>query len=104
MMPKIKLFGKVLQHLQTYKVGKEIGFEYIFNPKTNKIHKFNLSTFWDNHNFSINDVAGFIGLTNMLSISMHCLRNNNKIPIYDFETAEIIGSYYLKKCKYCFTS
>ena len=96
-----KLYGKILQNYKIYKEFRDIGFDYILNPDTEELHDLN-SKMFGKHNLHYADLEEFIGLVNIGSISADQYGNGTKLPIYDLETANLIGEYSLNKCKHCF--
>ncbi len=101
-MSNLKLLGKRLKNLSLYQKAQQIGFEYILNPDTGELHRVGLDNFWGSHNLADADLSSFIGLNDIGTIPVEVFRNGTILPVYDIETGEIIGSYPLNKCSYCF--
>lgn len=101
-MPK-KLYGRRIPNWLLYSSAQEIGFDYILNPDTGELHVVDPEKFYGSHNLVNADLRNFIGLFNLNEASpAHLLRNGTELPIYDGETGELIDTYILNKCDYCF--
>lgn len=98
----IELAGRMLQNLRLYTNAGKIGFEYLLNPETEELHRIASDAFWGAHNLAIAHLGNFIGLVNVGIIPASVYRDGVELPVYDLETAELIGSYALNKCKHCF--
>jgi hypothetical protein len=101
-MSNLKLLGKRLKNLFLYQQAQQIGFEYILNPNTDELHRVGLDNFWGSHNLADADLSIFIGLNNIGIIPVDVFRDGKRLPVYDIDTGEMIGSYALNKCSYCF--
>ena len=97
-----KLYGKIIMNYEIYKQFREIGFDYILNPETGELHNVN-SNMFGQHNLQNADMEKFIGLVNIGRIPAEQYNNGTILPIYDLETASLIGEYPLNKCQYCFS-
>ena len=98
----VKVFGKVLRNLRTFRVLREVGFAYIVNPDTGELHRVDAGSFFGSHNLAIADLEQFIGLTNLGAIPAHLLPDGAEVPVYDIDTGELIGTYEVNRCKHCF--
>jgi hypothetical protein len=101
-MNENSLLGVTLKNLVIYREFQKCGFDYIVNPDTGELHKVESGALIGSHNLHVADLENFIGIANLNSIPIHLHFDGTEIPIFDLMTGELLGSYPLNKCKFCY--
>jgi hypothetical protein len=96
--------GVFLKNTQFFKKMQKIGFDYILNPDTGELHQCVGGQLQGSHQITTANLEKFIGLTNIGLIQVHLFPDGTSIPIHDLLSGELIGTYSLNKCQYCFPS
>lgn len=97
-------YGKVFRNFELYMEYYEDGFEYILNPDTQELHSVDPQNFLGSHNLESADLENFTGLINVGFPPLHDLEDGIEVPIYDYQTCDLIDTYRINKCKHCFPS
>ncbi len=102
MMSPQRHLNKVLRNLSIYRYFQSKGFDYIVNPDTGELHDVKTNKFGGSHQLKIANLKEFIGITNLGEIPMHSCQDGVDIPIVDLESPDLLCTYPLNKCKFCF--
>jgi predicted phosphodiesterase len=94
--------NKFLRNARIYRYFKERGFDYIVNPDTGELHNVKTGRFGGSHQLKIAKLEKFIGLTNMGKIPIHSCQNEKEIAILDLESLDLLCTYSVNKCQFCF--
>ncbi len=95
-----RIFGVILRNIEIFMNAKRIGFEYLLNPETGKLHRVT-SDFIDSHNLHTADLENWIGLTNIGLLDVHDFPEGTEVPVYDLHSGNLLGNYAIDKCEHC---
>ncbi len=102
MISRQMYLNKFLRNARIYRYFKERGFDYIVNPDTGELHNVKTGRFGGSHQLKIAKLEKFIGLTNIGEIPIHSCQNEKEIAILDLESLDLLCTYSVNKCQFCF--
>lgn len=102
MSNKRKLTVKRKTNLETFMDYKNQGWDYIINPKTGELHSLKVTDYLGCHNLKSANLKIFEPVVDLGQTSITDIKNGELIDLVDIDTGELIGTYSLNKCSYCF--